>query len=121
MVFSSIPFLFWFLPAVLLLYFAAPRKLKNLVLLLASLLFYGWGEPRYLILMVFSILMFYGCGLAIGKARQRKWKKCWLTVSVAVSLTLLAVFKYADFFIGTVNSVTGLSLPLLRIAFSAGV
>ncbi len=121
MLFSSIPFLYYFLPAVLMVYFLVPRKLKNAVLLLASLFFYGWGEPKYLILMAFSIALFYGCGLAMGKARERKWKKFWLTVSVVISVSLLGIFKYADFFIGSFNAVTGLSIPLLRLALPIGI
>ena len=124
MLFSSIPFLYYFLPAVLILYFAVPRKLKNTVLLLTSLVFYGWGEPKYLILMVFSILLFFGCGLAIGHYQQKqnkKMQKFWLTVSVVISLALLGVFKYADFFIDSFNSATGLSVPFLRLALPVGI
>ncbi len=121
MLFSSIPFLYWFLPAVLAVYFLVPRCLKNTVLLLSSLVFYGWGEPKYLFLMVFTIILFYGCGLAIGKAQSKKWKKFWLTVSVVCSLALLGVFKYADFFISSFSSVTGLSVPLLRLALPVGI
>ena len=121
MLFSSIPFLFYFLPAVLILYFLVPRKLKNTVLLVFSLVFYAWGEPMYVFLMIATIVLFYGCGLAIGKSTTRKWKKFWLTVSVAVSLGLLAVFKYADFFLESVNSLTGASLPLLRLALPIGI
>ena len=121
MVFSSIPFLFYFLPAVLTVYFLAPRGLKNTVLLISSLLFYAWGEPRYVILMAATILLFYGCGLAIDRCRQRLWKKVWLIVSVAVSLALLAVFKYADFFIDSFNKVTGLGVPLLKLALPIGI
>ena len=93
MLFSGIPFLYYFLPAVLIVYFLVPRGLKNAVLLLASLLFYAWGEPKYVVLMVLTILLFYGCGLAIGSAKKPGWKKFWLATSVAVSLGLLAVFK----------------------------
>jgi alginate O-acetyltransferase complex protein AlgI len=121
MLFSSIPFLFYFLPIVLIVYFAVPKVLKNAVLLLSSLVFYAWGEPKYVILMIASILMFYGCGLAIGKAESKKMKKLWLTVSVVVSLALLAVFKYADFFVDSFNSATGLSIPLLRLALPIGI
>ena len=121
MVFSSIPFLYYFLPAVLMLYFLAPWKLKNAVLLLSSLFFYGWGEPKLLGLMVFTIVLFYGCGLAIGRAEEQRIKKLWLTVSVVVSIGLLAVFKYADFFIDSFNAVTGLSLPLLKLALPVGI
>ena len=74
MLFSSIPFLYYFLPAVLLVYFLVPRALKNTVLLISSLIFYGWGEPKLLFLMIFTIAMFYGCGLAMGKAQTKPWK-----------------------------------------------
>lgn len=121
MLFSSIPFLYYFLPAVLIVYFIAPRKLKNTVLLLTSLFFYGWGEPKYLFLMVFSILMFYCCGLAIGRCKNKEWKKFWLCISIVISIALLAVFKYADFFISSFNAVTGLSVPMLRLALPIGI
>ena len=121
MLFSSIPFLYYFLPAVLICYFLVPRTLKNTVLLVFSLVFYGWGEPKLLFLMVFTILLFYGCGLAIGKAAQRKWKKVWLIVSITISVALLGLFKYADFFIDSFNAVTGLSVPLLRLALPVGI
>ncbi len=121
MLFSSIPFLYYFLPAGMLLYFLTPWKGKNTVLLFASLFFYGWGEPKLLLLMVFTIALFYFCGLAIGRTGEQRTKKVWLTVSVVVSLALLGLFKYADFFIGSVNAVTGLSLPLLKLALPVGI
>ena len=121
MLFSSIPFLYYFLPAVLLCYFLVPHQLKNGVLLLFSLVFYGWGEPKLVFLMIFTIAVFYLCGLAMGKAAQQRWKKFWLMVSVVVSLSLLGLFKYADFFIGSINAVTGLSLPLLKLALPVGI
>ena len=121
MLFSSIPFLYYFLPAVLILYFLAPKSLKNTVLLVFSLVFYAWGEPKYVLLMIFSILLFYGCGLAIGRAEKQTWKKFWLTVSVVSSVALLGLFKYADFFLSSVNSLTGLSLPMLRLALPIGI
>ena len=121
MLFSSIPFLFYYLPIVILLYFLVPFKLKNAVLLLASLVFYAWGEPKYVVLMIFSILLFFFCGLAIGKARSGRWKKIWLTVSVVCSLALLGLFKYADFFIDSFNALTGLSIPLLKLALPIGI
>ena len=121
MLFSSIPFLYYFLPAVMLVYFLSPRVMKNAVLLIASLFFYGWGEPKLLGLMVFTIALFYGCGLAIGHARTKKWKKIWLTVSIVISIGLLGLFKYADFFVSSFNSVTGLSVPLLRLALPVGI
>lgn len=121
MLFSSISFLYYFLPGVLLVYFLMPWKGKNAVLLLASLIFYGWGEPKLLGLMVFTILLFYCCGLAIGAAREQKSKRLWLTVSVVISLLLLGLFKYADFFISSFNAVTGLSVPLLKLALPVGI
>ena len=119
MVFSSIPFLYYFLPAVLAVYFLTPRRWKNAVLLLASLVFYGWGEPKLLWLMVFTIAVFYLCGLAIG--RSEKHKKLCLWVSAAVGIGLLGLFKYADFFLSSFNAVTGLSVPLLRLALPVGI
>ena len=121
MLFSSIPFLFYFLPVVVAIYFLLPKALKNGWLLLASLFFYGWGEPKYLLLMASSICLFYFCGLAIERAQRQSLKKLWLTVSVVLSLALLAVFKYADFFISSVNALTGMSLPLLKLALPIGI
>ena len=121
MLFSGIPFLFYFLPIVLLLYFLVPRKLKNGVLLLSSLVFYSWGEPKYVFLMIATILLFYICGLVIGKAQNFKVKKLALIASIVISLGLLAIFKYADFFIGSFNAATGLSLPLLQLALPIGI
>ena len=121
MLFSSIPFLYYFLPVVLIVHSLAPRKLKNAVLLLASLFFYGWGEPKYLALMVVTIASFYGCGLAIERTKSRTGKKLWLTVSVIVGIVLLTVFKYADFFLQSFAAVTGLAIPLLRLALPIGI
>ena len=121
MLFSSVTFLYYFLPAVLLTYFLVPRWMKNGVLLLFSLAFYGWGEPKLLFLMIFTIAMFYVCGLLIGRSESRRAKKLWLTVSIVISVTLLALFKYADFFIDSFNAVTGLSVPLLRLALPVGI
>ena len=118
MVFSSIPFLYYFLPAVLGVYFLAPDRWKNAVLLASSLVFYGWGEPKLLFLMVFTVGVFYVCGLAMERSEKKKF---WLLVSVVISLSLLGLFKYADFFIDSFNAVTGLSLPLLRLALPVGI
>ena len=121
MLFSSIPFLYYFLPAVLLLYFLVPKVLRNAVLLLSSLVFYGWGEPKYVILMIVTIAAFYLCGRGIGSAKSRTAKKAWLTVSVVIGIVLLTIFKYADFFIQSFAAVTGLSLPLLKLALPIGI
>ena len=121
MLFSSIPFLYYFLPAVLLVYFAVPKTAKNAVLLVSSLLFYGWGEPKYVLLMLVTIVAFYICGLGIGNAKGSGARKAWLTVAVIIGIALLTVFKYADFFIQSFAAVTGLSLPLLKLALPIGI
>ena len=121
MLFSSIPFLFYFLPLVLIAYFAVPGRFKNLILLLASLFFYAWGEPKYVVLMLISIVQGYAFGLLIEKYRGGKAAKLFLSLSVLVSLGLLAYFKYADFFLSSVNAVAGLSLPLLKLALPIGI
>ena len=140
MLFSSIPFLYYFLPAVIICYFLISKLVglafksqgeeksyrasiftKNLILLLFSLLFYGWGEPVYVFLMIGSILMFWLCGLAIGKATTKRWKRIWLIVSVVLSLSALGVFKYADFFIDNFNKLTGLNVKLLKLALPIGI
>ena len=118
MLFSSIPFLFYFLPCVLLVYFAVPQKGRNAVLLAASLFFYGWGEPKFLLFMVFSIVQGYVFARLIGRGRR---KKLFLTLSLVLSFALLGYCKYADFFIENFNAVTGLSLPLLKIALPIGI
>ncbi len=121
MLFSSIPFLYYFLPIVMVCYFLAPRALKNTVLLIFSLVFYAWGEPKYVLLMAVTIAVFYGCGLAIERAKTNTWRKGWLLVSAVAGVGFLAIFKYADFFIGSFNAVTGLHLPLLRLALPIGI
>ena len=118
MLFSSIPFLFYFLPCVLLVYFAVPQKGRNAVLLAASLFFYGWGEPKFLLFMVFSIVQGYVFARLIARGKR---KKLFLTLSLVVSFALLAYCKYADFFIENFKAVTGLSLPLLKIALPIGI
>ncbi len=120
MIFSSIPFLYYFLPCVLILYFMAPRQLKNLVLLLTSLIFYAWGEPKFVLAMLLTILQGYIFGMLIEKYRDRRAGMC-LAVSATVSLGLLAYCKYADFFIENFNAVTGLSVPLLRVTLPIGI
>ena len=118
MLFSGIPFLFYFLPCVLLIYFIVPQKGRNAVLLAASLFFYGWGEPKFLLFMVFSIAQGYVFARLIGRGRR---KKLFLTLSLVLSFALLGYCKYADFFIENFNAVTGLSLPLLKIALPIGI
>lgn len=121
MVFSSIPFLYYFIPCVLAAYFIAPKGFKNSVLLLSSLFFYAWGEPKYLVFMLVSITQGYVFGILIEKHREKKRSKAFLAASVLFSLLLLGYFKYADFFIANFNAVTGLSIPLLNIALPIGI
>ena len=121
MLFSSLSFLYYFLPCVLIIYFLAPKKLKNSVLLLSSLFFYAWGEPKYVLLMLLAILCGYLFALLIERYRGRRLSRLFLILSVSLSAAMLGFFKYADFFIQNFNAVTGLSLPLLRIALPIGI
>jgi len=121
MLFSSIPFLYYFLPIVMILYFIVPKCLKNGVLLLASLTFYAWGEPKYVILMIASICVGYVSGLLIEAISDLKWKKCVLVVAVCVCLGLLGYFKYAGFFLENFALLTGLKVPVLKIALPIGI
>ncbi len=126
MLFSSIPFLYYYLPVVLIAYYLAPKPVKNGVLLLASLVFYGWGEPSFVFLMMATIGLGYVFGILIEKFKQEKYKqKPWaficMLVSVGISLGLLGYFKYANFFITNVNAATGMSLPLLKVVLPIGI
>lgn len=124
MVFSSIPFLFRFLPLFVILYFLAPRRMHNLILFLGSLIFYAWGEPVYVLLMLFSTVCDYSLGRAVGTAGERGkrgWAKAFLMLSLAVNIGVLGFFKYADFLIGVVNQMTSLSIPLLQLPLPIGI
>ena len=122
MVFSSLIFLFIFFPLTLLLYFIARNiKTKNFILVAASLVFYSWGEPVWVILLIFSSILDYTVSHAIEKHRNQPITKFYLAVSVIINLGLLAVFKYSGFFISTVNSVFGLSLPEPAFSLPIGI
>lgn len=121
MVFSSLSFLFVFLPAVLLVYFAVPRQGKNAVLFAFSLLFYAWGEPIYVLLMIFSTILDYTCGRLVEKHRGTPKQKIGLLISVIVNIGLLCFFKYSDFLIGTVNNIFGCEIPLLNLPLPIGI
>ena len=121
MLFSSISFLYCFLPVVLIMYYIAPGILKNTVLLAASLFFYAWGEPVYVLLMALTIAIGYVFGLLLDKYRETKAAKPLLFVSTAINLGFLGYFKYADFFIENFNAATGLSVSLLNIALPIGI
>lgn len=121
MLFSSIPFLYYFLPCVLILYFIVPKNCKNAVLFLSSLLFYGWGEPKYVFLMIGTIFVGYVSGIMIEKFKGQALSKIFLIISTVFFLGVLGYFKYADFFIKNFNLLTGLSMPLLKIALPIGI
>lgn len=121
MLFSGIPFLYYFLPCVLILYAIAPKRAKNFVLLISSLFFYAWGEPKYVFLMLGTIICGYFLALVIEKWRGRPLSKFALILSAVLFLVALGIFKYADFFIRNFNAATGLSVPLLKIALPIGI
>ena len=125
MVFSSNVFLMAFLPVTLLLYFLVPKrylKVRNAVLLAVSLFFYGWGEPKYILVMLASILFNYFLALAIGRqAGSGRNSRLLLFVTVAGNLGILGFFKYTDFLIGSINSLFGLSLPLTNLPLPIGI
>ncbi len=122
MVFSSTIFLCVYLPLVLLGYYICPKKGKNLFLLIVSLIFYAWGEPKYVFLMIFSILINYVFGLLMDKHRANKKRlKLLLVLSVVIDLGLLSVFKYTDFVITNLNSAFGAGFDLLNIALPIGI
>lgn len=118
MIFSSIPFLYYFLPLALLLCYLVPSRARNAFLLLASLAFYAWGEPKYLPVMAAATALGYGFGLAIE--RFRRFRKPLLVLSIVSSLGFLLYFKYADFFLENLNGLGG-NVPLLRLALPVGI
>lgn len=124
MVFSSFIFLFRFLPLAVLIYFIAPRKLKNTILFLSSLVFYAWGEPVYIVLMIFSTVVDYIHGLFVFKyieENNKKMARLFVISSVIINLSLLGLFKYSDFLIGIINIISKLSIPALNLALPIGI
>ena len=124
MVFSSLLFLFRYLPFVLVLYFICPKKLRNLLLFVVSLIFYAWGEPVYVVLMIFSTLVDYTHGLLVAHykaAGNTRAAKLVVASSMIINLALLGFFKYYDFLAGTVNSLIGTTLPLTGVALPIGI
>ncbi len=122
MVFSSTIFLCVYLPLVLLGYYICPKKGRNLFLLIVSLVFYAWGEPKYVFLMMFSIVINFVFGLLMDKHRQNEKRlKLMLVLSVVIDLGLLSVFKYTDFIITNVNAVFNTGFDLLNIALPIGI
>ena len=122
MVFSSVVFLYIFLPIMLLVYFIVPKKFKNAVMILASLIFFAWGEIRYIFIMLLLAVMDFWCGKNIDKFYDdKKKKRVYLLIDVCVNLLILFFFKYADFIITNINSVTHFNIPLLNIPLPIGV
>ncbi|MBQ1955349.1 MAG: hypothetical protein II350_06375 [Clostridia bacterium] len=122
MVFSTLPFVYFFLPICLIFYFAMPKlKARNIVLLVMSLIFYAWGEPVWIILMVLTAFVNYICGKKIGYAINTKAKKLWLVASVAVSLGALAVFKYTGFVINNLNVIPFFNIPQWKLTLPIGI
>ena len=119
MLFSSLTFLYFFLPAALGVYYLTPARGRNAALLLASLVFYAWGEPRFVPVMLFGIVQSYLFARLID--RDRAHARLWLLLSLFLSLGTLFVFKYADFFLQSVGALTHTSVPLLKLALPLGV
>ena len=122
MLFSSIPFLYYFLPAIIFLYFIVPFKFKNFILMIVSLFFYAWGEPTYVFLMIGVSLIGYIFGFLIERFREnKKLSKLFMFASLIGSFSILAIFKYADFFIENVNSIFNSNIALLKLALPIGI
>lgn len=123
MVFSSLTFLFFFLPLALILYFSCPKKMKNLILLVVSLFFYAWGEPIYILLMIFSATVDYFHGLMIHKYRIRRAgiAKLALISSLLVNIGILSFFKYADFLVENLNLFFGSAIQPLDLPLPIGI
>ncbi len=117
MLFSSITFLYYFLPILLIIYFLTPNKYKNLILLIFSLLFYFYGEPKYIIVLIFSCIINYFFGLAL----EKKKNKLVFILSLICNIGLLLFFKYTDFFISNVNDIFNFNIPLINIVMPIGI
>ena len=123
MVFSSLLFLFMYLPAVLAVYYITPRRWRNALLFVVNLIFYGWGEPIYVSLMIFSTVVDYTCGWFINKYRHQNDKKAraFLVASMVINLSLLGFFKYAGFITDTLNFLPFLHIPSFKVALPIGI
>ncbi len=121
MVFSSISFIYYFLAIVLTIYFILPNKLKNLVLFISSMVFYFYGEPKYIILMLATIFVSYIFGLLMDKFKDTKLKKVFFISSLVVTLGSLGIFKYSDFAISNINSLFSANIGLLNLILPIGI
>lgn len=120
MVFSSLVFLYLFLPLVLIVYFISPKVLRNTVLLGASLFFYAWGEPKLVILMLISILINYIMGIVIDRTTKTR-KKVWLAATIIANLAILGYYKYAGFAVGVIENVFDVSIEWETIPLPIGI
>lgn len=122
MVFSNLVFLCLFLPAVLLIYYAVRKELQNIVLLFFSLVFYAWGEPIYVFLMLFSILVNYWFGILLGNSRfTNGQRKLLLTFAIVMNIAILGYFKYANFLVDNINSILHTNIVLEKIPLPIGI
>ena len=121
MLFSSVSFLYYFLQITLVLYFVSKDKYKNITLLLASLFFYFYGEPKYTVLMLISAFSAYIHGILIEKFREKGYSKLFLISGLVVSLGILIVFKYMDFIIKNINYISNSNIKLLRLVLPIGI
>jgi len=121
MVFSGIEFLYYFLPAVMLIYFLAPKRLKNLMLFVSGLGFYAWGEPLYVVVMVISTAVDYTAGLLMSKTEDERKRRACLISSVVINLGLLFTFKYSSFAVDTFNSVFRTAIPSPNLPLPIGI
>ncbi len=121
MLFSSPIFLFIFLPLVLTAYYFANKKYRNYILLVFSLLFYSWGEPVFIFLMIFSIISNFIFSKIIYSEKSHVRKKTYLIIGIVVNLSILIIFKYSDFFIGNFNALWGTNFKLLHLLLPLGI
>ena len=119
MLFTSISFLYYFLPALIIIYFITPKKYKNIILLIASLLFYFYGEPKYVFLMILEIIIAYIGAILIDKYKNQS--KNILIITLFIHVFLLIIFKYTDFIIQTINDISNANIKLLNIALPIGI
>ncbi len=121
MVFSSLTFMYAFLPIVLITYFLSPKKLKNIIILISGLIFYAWGEPKYIMIMITSAFVDYFAGLIISKSKDNKVRKSALLVAMTIDLGFLFIFKYSGFAVSIVNGVFKSEIPVPNLLLPIGI
>jgi len=121
MVFSSLTFMYAFLPIVLITYFLSPKKLKNIIILISGLIFYAWGEPKYIMIMITSAFVDYFAGLIISKSKDNKVRKRALLIAMTIDLGFLFIFKYSGFAVSIVNGVFKSEIPVPNLLLPIGI